>query len=176
MTEVVDISEVKLKRVIKKAFKNWIHTFKEECNEKTTLSDLSFDTIKRLAICRDDTSFYIYDLIMNLLQIGSGMGFYDLEGASRLKVLDIYLFLLDRIRFEAMKRLKWIVSYPGEDTPIVEMVLRYEELHSSFERSVPVISKDHISYEDYIYASDYDREGIVRRLIPEMIKNFEKKE
>lgn len=176
LTEVVNISEVKLRKVIKKAFRNWVHTFGEECNEKTRLSNLSYETIKRLAICRDDTGFYIYDLIMNLLEIGSGMGFYDLEGDSRLKVLDIYLFLLDRIRFEAMKRLKWIVSYPGEDIPIVDMVLKYDEIHRSIERSTPVLSKDHMSYEDYVYASDYDREGIVRRLIPEMIKNFEKKE
>lgn len=176
MTEVVNISDVKLRKLVKKAFKNWVHAFGEEYDERTKLGNLNFETIKKLAVGRDEVSFYIYDLIMNLMGIGSGIGFYDLQGAPRLKVLDIYLFILDRIRFEAMKRLKWIVSYPGEDLPIVDMVLKYEEIHHSIERRVPVLSEDHLNYEDYLYASDYDRESIVRRLIPEMIKNFEKKE
>lgn len=176
MSQVVQISEVRLKRLVKKAFKNWFFAFKETCDETTRLNNLSYETIKKLAVCRDDMSFYIYDLIMNLLGLGSGMKVYELYGPIRLKILDIYLFILDRIRFEGMKRLGWIDSYPGEDIPIVELVLRYEELRSEMERIAPTLSKDHQAYEQYSSASEYDREGIVRRLIPQMIKDFERKE
>jgi hypothetical protein len=174
VSEVVPLKDALIKKQVKKAFKNWYYTFKEDFNENTKLSEISLSTIKVLAVCRDDTSFYLYDLIMNLRNLGSGLDFYELAGDDRLKVLDVYLFILDRVRFEAMKRLGWLRSYPGEDIPIVEMVLRYDEIHSSIERMVPILSEEHEAYEEFLKASDYDREGIVRKLIPSMIKTFEK--
>ncbi len=150
--------------------------FKEDLNEETKLKDLRFDTIKKLCICNEDTSFYLYDLIMNLLGRGSGTNFYNLTGPLRLRVIDIYLFVLDRIRFEGMKRLGWIISYPGEEVPLVDLVLKYDEIHPFLTKVVPIISESHNSYQEYMKASDYDREWIVRKLIPEMIRTFNKEE
>ncbi len=170
--EVVTLENAKLKKIIKKAFRNWTNAFKENFDETTTPASISLETLNILAACKDDVGFYLYDLIMNLREMGSGLDFYNLDGQDRLIVLDIYLFLLDRFRFEAMRRLGWLTNYPGRDTTIVEMVLCYEDIHRTMERSVPELSSDHSLYDEYISASDYEREGIVRRLIPELIRHI----
>lgn len=174
-TEVVPLRDVKLRKLVRKAFKNWNHVFREEFDENTRLGVLTQSTIGTLAVCREDMSFYLYDLIMNLRGLGSGLEFYLLDGTERLKVLDVYLFVLDRIRFEAMKRLGWLESYPGEDLTIVEMVLKYDEIHTFLDKVIPVLSSNHEYYHEYFNAPDYEREGIVRKLIPNLIRVLEDK-
>lgn len=103
MTEIVDLGEARLSIKVKKGFKNWTSQFQEEFNLSTSLKTISMETLTFLAKGREDSPFYLYDLIMNLMDLGSGFRFNELKPTDKMAVLDRHLFLLDRIRFEYMR-------------------------------------------------------------------------
>jgi len=84
---VVQISRARLESLVRKGFRNWKTQFHEDFDIHT-----------------------LFDLIMNLLDFGSGFEFNSLQSAKKMAVMDRYLFLLDQIRFEYLKRLGWLDS------------------------------------------------------------------
>jgi hypothetical protein len=88
-------------------------------------------------------------------------------------IIDQYLFLLDQIRFECMKRLGWLRSYPGEDFTLVELITKFDRLAPSLQAKIPVLSQDHAGYEQYSTMNTYDKEGYIRKLIPEVLKEVQ---
>ena len=100
MTGVVDIRKARLSVAVRRGFRNWKSQLNEEFGLETRLSQLSQKTLTFLAQGRDKSTFYLYDLIMNLQNLGSGFEFNDLNPKEKMAVIDRYLFLMDRIRFE----------------------------------------------------------------------------
>jgi len=170
MSRVIDLEDARLRIAVKKGFQNWAGRFKEEFGLETRLSEISFKTLSCLAQGKDRESFYLYDLIMNLQSLGSGFKFNELGSKKKMAIIDQYLFLLDRIRFECMKRLGWLESYPGEEFALVELVTRFETLAPNLQAKIPVLSKKHPRYEEYAALNTFDREAFVRKLIPEVLK------
>ena len=113
------------------------------------------------------------DLIMNLQNLGSGFEFSELDPKEKMAVLDRYLFLLDRIRFEFMKRLGWLDTYPGEEVAVVDLVLRFEQLAPRLQADTPTLSRDHAAYDDFCRMNTFGREELVRKLIPKALKHIE---
>ncbi len=110
---------------------------------------------------------------MNLQGLGSGFEFNELSPKKKMAIIDQYLFMLDLIRFECMKRLGWLTSYPGEDFTLVELIKEFDRLAPSLQAKVPVLSQDHAAYEQYSTMNTYDKEGFVRKLIPEVLKEIQ---
>ena len=131
MSQVIDLEESRLLVNARKGFRNWSGFFKEEFGVETRLSKISSKTLSFLAQGREKGTFYIYDLIMNLKGLGSGFEFAELSPKKKMIVIDLYLFLLDRIRFECMKRLAWLKSYPGEQLTLVELIVNFDKLAPS---------------------------------------------
>ena len=111
---------------------------------------------------------------MNLEGLGSGFGFNELEPDKKLVVLDRHLLLLDRSRYEYMKRLGWIISYPGEEYTLVELILNFNNLAPDIQAKPPVLSSDHPAYEDYSGLDLNEKEQVIRKLIPEALKLIDK--
>ena len=170
MPPVIDMEEARLNRAVKRAFRNWASRFKEEFGIDTKLSEISFETLAVLAQGKDKSTFYLYDLVLNIMGLGSGFEFDVLNAKKKMAVIDQYLFLLDQIRFECMKRLGWLESYPGEEFALVELVTRFETLAPNLQAKIPVLSKKHPRYEEYAALNTFDREAFVRKLIPEVLK------
>jgi len=170
MTVVIDLSAKRQDLLIKRAYRNWGARFGEDFGAETCLSGLSLQTLTFLAQGREKGTFYIYDLIMTLREMGSGFEFADLSAKNKMDVIDQYLFILDRIRFECMKRLGWIESYPGEDYALVEIVLQFEQVAPGLQAEIPRLSSGHPGYDEYRRLSTFDREAFVRKLIPKAIK------
>jgi len=118
MSRVIDLEEGRLLVAVKRGYRNWEKRFKESFGPETKLSQISSATLSYLAQGKDKGTFYIYDLIMNLQHLGSGFDFSELNPRQKMALIDQYLFVLDRVRFECMKRLGWLKSYPGEDIPL----------------------------------------------------------
>jgi hypothetical protein len=110
---------------------------------------------------------------MNLKNMGSGFEFYDLSPEEKIEVIDEYLFFLDMIRFECMKRLGWLESYPGEEISLAELIIRFDKLAPLLQAKVPVLDKSHPAFERFKDLDTMDKESFVRKMIPKAIGEFQ---
>lgn len=170
---VIELDKVRLDMAVRKGYRNWKSQFKEDFGPDTKPSDLSTKTLALLARGKDKSTFYFFDLIMNLENLGSGFEFDDLKPKDKMAVMDRYLFLLDRIRFEYMKRLGWLQTYPGETFTLVELVIRFDELSHSLQADRPLLRKDHEAYEAFSRMNDFEREEFIRKLIAKALKGIQ---
>ena len=173
MTQVIDLEQGRLLISVKKGYRNWASRFKEEFGLETRLSGISFKALSCLAQGKERETFYFYDLIMNLQNLGSGFEFNELSPKKKMVVIDQYLFLLDRVRFECMKRLGWLESYPGEEFTLVELITRFDHLAPGLQAEIPVVSRDRPGYKAYSAMNTFDKEAFVRRLIPMALKEIQ---
>jgi hypothetical protein len=172
MSQVIDMERGRLQMAVKRGYRNWKGRFQEDFDQQTRLSDLSLQTLAFLAQGKEKGTFYLYDLIMNLKWMGSGFEFNELGPKQKMIVIDQYLFLLDRIRFECMKRMGWLEGYPGEDFPLVELITRFEELAPNLQAKVPVLSQSHPKYGEYADMGTFDQEAFIRKLIPKAVRDI----
>jgi hypothetical protein len=173
VTEVVEIQKARLAMAARKGYRNWKTQFREDFGLDTRLSDLSTKTLVSLAHGKDRSTFYLLDLIMNLENRGSGFEFSEIDPKEKIAVLDRYLFLLDRIRFEYMKRLGWLENYPGEEYTLVDLILRFEGLAPRLQANIPTLSRDHSAFEEFRSMNMFEREELIRKLIPKALKHME---
>jgi len=170
MSGVIDLKDGQRLIQAKRAFRNWTSRFSENFGPETRLGDLSLDTLSFLAQGNEKSTFYLYDLIMEMKGFGSGFEFNELPPKKKMVVIDQYLFLLDRIRFECMKRLGWLGTYPGEEFSMVALVTGYDRLAPGLQANVPRLREDHPEYPKFATISTYDKEGFVRKLIPKLMR------
>ena len=172
MSQVIDLEEGRLLRATRRGYRNWISRFKENFGIETKLSQISLGTLSYIAQGEEKGTFYLYDLILNIRGMGSGFDFDGLGPKEKMEVIDQYIFLLDRIRFECMKRLGWLESYPGEDFTLVELITRFNILSPGLQARVPRLSRSFPGYEMYSALNTFDRETFIRKLIPKVIREM----
>ena len=170
---IIDLEESRLVRALKKGFRNWTSRFGEEFGMETRLCHISFKTLSYLAQSNNDGTFYIYDLIMRLREVGSGFEFNALGPDQKMAVIDRHLLLLDRIRFECMKRLGWLETYPGGEYTLVELITQFDKLAPVLQAKLPVLSRDYPGYDRYCAMNTLDKEAFIRKLIPKALKELE---
>ncbi len=173
MTQVISMEEGKAQLLAKKAFRNWKSRFKEDFTPETCLGHISLETLSFLAQGKDKSTFYLYDLIMGLNHLGSGFEFNELSPKNKMWVIDQYLFLLDRIRYEGMKRLGWLAHYPGEEIPLVEMITRFEALAPNLQAQIPMMNPGFAGSKEFFSVTTFEQEGVVRKLIPKLMQELE---
>ncbi|MBN2059946.1 MAG: hypothetical protein JW882_05960 [Deltaproteobacteria bacterium] len=173
MKDVIDLGSARCGKKVKRGFRNWTNQFNEEFEISTTLSQISLKTLTFLAVGREKNSFYIYDLIMNLQDLGSGFEINELSSKEKMKVMNCYLFIIDRIRFEFMKRLGWLESYPGEEISLVELVTQFDQLAPGLQAKIPALSKDYPSYGRFRQMHLFEQEEFIRKLIPKALKEIQ---
>lgn len=173
MKEVVNFEKARLDLAVKRAYRNWMSKLGEAFGPETRLSHVSLRSLAFLAQGKERSPFYLYDLIMNLLKLGSGFEFNGLHSKEKMAVMDRYLFLLDRIRFEYMKRLGWLDSYPGEKFTLVELVIKFEELAPRLQTKTPVLSRKHPGHDRFNKMGAFEKEEFVRKLIPKALKEIQ---
>jgi hypothetical protein len=173
MADVVDLDGARLRTAARKAFRNWRSRFGEEFDLSTGPQDLSDSTLLFLAQGKEDASFYLHDLITNLLRLGSGLEVRELRPSGKLAVMDRYLFVLDLLRFEVMRRLGWLDKYPGEERSLVELVTEFEDIGPAVQAGIPVLSRSHPDYPKFASASAFEKESVIRRLIPQALEAFD---
>ncbi len=174
MAEVIYIEDVRFLKKVKKGFKNWRTRFKRNFGPETKFSDLPTSVLSFLAKGKGESVYYIYDLIMGIRDLGSGMEFPRLTPPEKMFVIDQYLFLLDQFRFECMKRLDWIESYPAESYPIAVLVRDFERIFPFLQAKAPVLKPDFPGYKKYQVLSEFDKETFIRRLIPKALERIER--
>jgi hypothetical protein len=173
VTDVIELEKARLDMAVRKGYRNWKSQFSEDFGSDTKACDLSNKTLALLARGKEKSTFYLFDLIMNLETLGSGFEFDDLRPSDKMAVMDRYLFLLDRIRFEYMTRLGWLERYPGDDLPLVELVVRFDKLGPRLQADKPVLRKDHEAYEAFATMNDFEKEEFIRKLVAKALKGIQ---
>jgi hypothetical protein len=173
MSRIIDLEEGRLRLLSKQGYRNWTAQFKEAFNLETRVSQISLQTLSCLARGKGEGTFYLYDLIMRIQDLGSGFEFDVLKPIRKIAVIDRYLFILDQLRFECMKRLGWIVDYPGEEYTLVEIVTRFDELAPGLKAKSPTLSRSHPDYEQYSAMNALGKETLIRNLIPKTLEEIQ---
>jgi hypothetical protein len=173
MGNVIEMKKAKLEMKVSKSFRNWTSRFHENFDLSTKLGDISSDTLTFLALGKGESSFFIYDLILNFYDLGSGFELNELASKDKMMVMDRYLFLLDRIRFEYMKRLEWLESYPGAGYTIIELLNGFEQLAPGMQARPPTLHESHPSYEQFVLMNQFEKEELIRKLVPKALKKIE---
>ena len=173
MTEVVDLEKARLDMAVNRGYRNWKTRFGEDFGIQTRLAHLSLETLAFLAGGKGKSTFYLFDLIMGIQGLGSGFEFHEQESAKKIAVMDRYIFLLDRVRFEYMKRLGWLEGYPGEEYTLVELILQYDRIGANLQVGTAVLAKTHPSYGTFCAMNAFEKEEFLRKLMAKAIQEIE---
>jgi hypothetical protein len=177
MAEIVDLDRFRRKLAADKGFRTWLKRFQDQFGPDTRLVDLAPETLLYLATPGDDNLYVYFDLVMGAMGLGGAVRFRldDLEAATKLRIMDTAFALMDRVRFEVMRRLGWVAEVPGQNDPLIALVQQGWQQGGSFARQVPRLREDHPEYETYRRLSPLDQNSFVRRLIPAAVALFHKK-
>jgi hypothetical protein len=173
MTDIIDLQQRRTVRDAKRAFRNWKNRFKEDFGVDTTLSGISMPTLSFLARGRDDSTFYLYDLIMNLRGMGSGFEFNVLTPEEKMHVTDQYLFLLDQFRYECMRRIRWVQNCPAEEFTLVELIEGFDSIAPAVQAKIPSLVDSHPRYGEFMELRAIEKESFIRGLIPAALKELD---
>jgi hypothetical protein len=159
----------------KRGFDGWSRRFSEAYDQHTRLEDLSDSTLAQLIQPGEESSMAINEFIMGVQGLGPGLRFHFLENLDKMALMDITLFLLDQLRFEAMRRLGWVVESPISKIRLVDLVAEFPTRFSRDKHLTPPLAPDHPQYQNYQNTFEGDRAAFIRRLIPEALEAFRKR-
>jgi hypothetical protein len=172
MSQLLDFTAYRSKVVEQRAFVSWQKRFGESYGAETRLNDLSDRTLYFLAKPGEKTALAYYELIMGILGMGEGPKFYYLENKDQLMVMDVHLFLIDQVRFELMRRLGWLTSFPGENYTLLEMVQAFKTIKAEVGRKPVTLSRSHPEHNAYNKLTNADKQVFIRRKIVKAIEEF----
>lgn len=175
MAEVIDLERFRAKVAADQGFRTWLARFQEQFGPETRLRDLSPATLLYLASPGEENLFVFFDLIMGVRGLGGSARFRldDLDFPTKLKIMDTALALVDRVRFELMRRLGWVEEdIPGGEASLIQLVQQAWGRETDFTLEVPSLSGDHPEYAAYARLNPMDRAVFIRRLIPQAVAAF----
>ncbi|MBM4276024.1 MAG: hypothetical protein FJ134_16435 [Deltaproteobacteria bacterium] len=175
MGEVVDLERFRTKLAADQGFRTWLARFQEQFGPETRLQDLSDQTLLYLASPGEENLYVYFDLVMGAQGLGGSLRFRldDLDNATKLKIMDVAFALMDRVRFEVMRRLGWVGEVLEQDTPIIQLVRQAVRRGQEFAREVPRLAPSHPDYPAYAKLRAADQTVFLRRLIPRAVGEFE---
>ncbi|MFZ2088297.1 MAG: hypothetical protein WAU47_06955 [Desulfobaccales bacterium] len=174
MAEVVDLDRFRRKLAADKGFRTWLQRFQDQFGPDTRLTDLAPETLLSLAPPGEENLYVYFDLVMGAMGLGGALRFRldDLETPAKLRIMDASFALMDRVRFEVMRRLGWVEGVPGQDAPLISLVQQAWHKGSTFNREVPRLAQDHPDYQAYQRLGAIDQGTTIRRLIPKAVATF----
>ncbi|MCK8601049.1 hypothetical protein [Desulfoferrobacter suflitae] len=172
MAKILDMKEMRQQLTAKRGFEEWTRRFAQTFDENTRLMDLDDATLAKLIQPGEESSMAIYEFIMGVKGLGTGTRFHFLENLDKMAIMDITLFFLDQLRFEAMRRLGWVEGTPNSSVPMVDLVAQFADRFSADKHRTPTLSSSHPRYKEYLQTFEGDRPSFIRRLIPEMLEIY----
>jgi hypothetical protein len=109
---------------------------------------------------------------MGVLDLGTAAKFHYLGNTDQMRVVDLHLFLADQVRFEMMRRLKWITGFEGVKYSILEMIQAFDKVKENCRVNPPKLSASDSDYDEYIRLTTGDKEVFIRRKLQEALEAF----
>ena len=175
MAKVVDLQIYRTRAIEQRGFGPWQKRFNETFDSETRLQDISDTTLYFLAQPGELSSVAYYEVIMGVLGLGPAVKFHYLGNSDQMKVVDLHLFLADQVRFEMMRRLKWITGFEGLKYSILDIVQEFNRIKEISRLNPPVLSGSNSNYAEYNDLAPGDKEVFIRRMLQEALEAFEKR-
>lgn len=177
MAEIIDLERFRQKIAADQGFRTWLRRFREQFGPETRFKDVSDRTLLFLATPGEDHLYVFFDLVMGAEGLGSSLRLRlnDLDHPAKQRLLDLVLELLDRSRFEVMRRLGWVHSVPDEELSIIQVLQEARRRKQTFSCQPPSLSPQHPEYVRYQSLPARDRDIFVRRLIPPAVACFRRR-
>jgi hypothetical protein len=174
VAEVIDLERFRSKIAADQGFRSWLARFQEQFGPDTRLQDLSPSTLLYLATPGEENLFVFFDLVMGAQGLGGSVRFRldDLGNDVKMKIMDAAFALVDRVRFEVMRRLGWVAAMPEAEAPLIELVRQAWRGGAGFGQEAPVLTPEHPDYPAYARLNPMDRVVFLRRLIPRAVGCF----
>lgn len=174
VADIIDLERFRSKISADQGFHSWLARFQEQFGPDTRLEDLSRSTLLYLATPGEENLFVFFDLVMGARGLGGSLRFRldDLDNDTKMKIIDSAFALVDRVRFEVMRRLGWVTAVPEGDVPIIALVARAWRQGASFGQEAPALAMKHPEFPAYARLSPMDRVVFLRRLIPRAVVTF----
>ncbi len=173
MTKVIDLYDYRTKAVEQRAFGPWQKRFGETYDATTRLSDLPDKILYFLAQPGEDSSLAYYEMIMGVLDLGPATKFNYLASEQQMRVVDIHLFLADQMRFEMMRRLKWLDVLPCQKFSMIAMIQNYEQMRTKCKDNPPGLAPTHPGCAAYQKLATRDKEVFIRQMLREALEEFQ---
>jgi hypothetical protein len=173
MTKVVDLDDYRTKAVEQRAFGPWQKRFGETYDASSCLSDLSDQTLYFLAQPGEKSAMAYYEIIMGILDLGPATKFNYLASEQQMLVVDIHLFLADQMRFEMMRRLKWIEALPCRNISIIAMVQTFEKMRTRCKENPPGLAPTHPGHATYQKLATGDKMVFIRQMLRDALEAFQ---
>ena len=119
--EIVDLDDYRVAKAVARGRATVKGRLKIELTAELTAADLPDRALAFLIRPDPLVASYLQELVTKIM--GLGPGFDSLGQNDRVKVIDSHLLLADQFRFEALRRLGWVLSYPGQEIPLVRLAL-----------------------------------------------------
>lgn len=174
VADVIDLEKFRRKLAANQGFRTWLKRFRDQFGPDTCLKDLAPETLLFLATPGEETLYVFFDLVMGAMGLGGSVRFRldDLETPVKLRIMDTSFALMDRVRFELMRRLGWVEGLPDEDRPLIALVQEAWKEGPAFARKLPRLVPGHPDYEAYRRMNPRDQGTAIRRLIPRAVARF----
>ncbi|MEJ2672700.1 MAG: hypothetical protein P8168_10985 [Deltaproteobacteria bacterium] len=174
MAEIIDLERFRSKIAADQGFRSWLDRFQEQFGPDTRLHDLSPSTLLYLATPGEENLFVFFDLVMGVRGLGGSLRFRldDLDNDTKMKIIDSAFALVDRVRFEVMRRLGWVTGVPEADVPLIALVERAWRLGAKFSQETPELAPDYPEFPAYARLTHMDQGVFIRRLIPRAVATF----
>jgi hypothetical protein len=175
MSQILDLTAYRSKQVEERAFGAWRKRFEEPYGAETKVADFSDKTLYFLAKPGEETAIAYYEFVMGILDLGKAPKFYYLDEVQQLRVVDIHLFLADQVRFELMRRLGWLSSFPGEEYTLLEMVQAFDATKTEVRKRHIALSPSHPDFGVFDKLTIEDKQVFVRRKLLKALEAFRAK-
>jgi hypothetical protein len=174
VAEIIDLERFRSKVAADQGFRSWLARFQEQFGPDTRLRDLSQSTLLYLATPGEENLYVFFDLVMGAQGLGGSVRFRldDVDNETKMRIMDSAFALVDRVRFEVMRRLGWVAGVPETEAPIIELVQQAWRLGARFGQEAPVLAPEHSDYPAYARLNPMDRVVFLRRLIPRAVACF----
>jgi hypothetical protein len=174
MAEIIDLERFRSKMAADQGFRSWLARFREQFGPDTRIQDLSPSTLLYLATPGEENLYVFFDLVMGAQGLGGSVRFRldDLDNETKLKIIDTAFVLVDRVRFEVMRRLGWVSVGAEAEVPIIELLRRAWRQGAGFDPEAPALTPAHPDYPAYARLNPMDRVAFLRRLIPRAVIRY----
>jgi hypothetical protein len=174
VAEIINLAHFRSKVAADQGFRSWLARFQEQFGPDTRFQDLSSSTLLYLATPGEENLFVFFDLVMGAQGLGGSVRFRldDLDNDIKMKIMDTAFALVDRVRFEVMRRLQWVAVLPAAEVPIIEMVRQAWRQGAEIGQVSPVLLPEHPDYPAFARLKPMDRMVFLRRLIPRAVTCF----
>jgi hypothetical protein len=174
VADIIDLSRFRSKIAADQGFRSWLARFQEQFGPDTRLQDLSPSTLLYLATPGEENLFVFFDLVMGAQGLGGSVRFRldDLENDVKMKIMDSAFALVDRVRFEVMRRLGWVAAVPEAEASIIDLVRQAWRLGDGFDQESPALAPEHPDFPAFARLNPMDRVVFLRRLIPRAVTCF----